>query len=55
MPFVVQADREATTNRVRREISISVATNSPFCMVNGFVTFLLRLYIWNNDSAMSEK
>ena len=44
----------ATTNRVRREISVSVATrvatNGPF-----LVNRLLLFYIWKNDTATSEK
>ena len=38
------------TNRVRREISVSVATNGSF-LVNRFVTFLHL----ENDTATSEK
>jgi len=51
----------ATTNCVRREISISVATNGPWpYLVNRFSTFLLHgLYIWTlhleNDNVTGPK
>ena len=41
------------TNRVRREIKYSVATNGSFGKSICYLS--VGLYVWKNDTAMSEK
>ena len=53
---VVKADRvqgRAATNHVRREISISVAALNGFG--EQFCYLFVGLYVWKNDTALSEK